>query len=443
MDEPGADTLAAAPTTPLGGAQALNDRAETMNRITTTVLDCGMPLLVEQMEGVRSASLCWLLPAGAGTDPDDRQGLSTMWAELLHRGAGTLDSRAQADALDRLGLVRDTEVRAQYLRITATMIGDRMEAALPLLADMVLRPRFEAEAMEPTRELAIASLIGLKDNPSERAHILLSQLHNELPINRSGLGTEAGLAAITREDLVRGWERQARPGRSILAVAGEVDPGAIARQLNDLLKSWSGKPPELTLRPSTTRGSFRHVDDPSNQVQVYLSHQAPPEPNSDARLEALLASVLSGGSSSRLFTEIREKRSLCYAVSASYAADKLFGRCVAYVGTTPERAQESLDVLVSELNRLTAAGGDKVVQDEFDRAMVGYRTRLVFSGESTAARAATLANDQHRIGRGRSLAELRAEVERVTLADLNAYAARRTLGPCTIVTLGPTEVRRP
>lgn len=414
-----------------------------MSQISTTVLDCGMPLLMERMEGVRSASLCWLLPAGAGTDPEDRQGLSTMWAELLHRGAGSLDSRAQADALDRLGLVRDTEVRAQYLRITATMIGDRMEAALPLLADMVLRPRFEDDAIEPTRELALAAIAGLKDNPSERAHILLAALHNELPINRSGLGTPEGLGAITREDLVRGWSRQARPGRSILAVAGDIDPAAITRRLNALLNEWTGSAPELTLRPSPTRGAFRHVDDPSNQVQVYLAHQAPAECDPDAKLEQVIAAVLSGGSSSRLFTEVREKRSLCYAVSASYAADKLFGRCVAYVGTTPERAQESLDVLCEQLDRLTASGRDRIAQDEFDRAMVGYRTRLVFAGESTAARAAALANDQHRLGRGRSLAELRAEVERITLDQVNAYAARRTLGPATIVTLGPTEVKPP
>jgi predicted Zn-dependent peptidase len=405
-------------------------------------LSCSTPVLIERMEGVRSASIAWLIPAGAGHDPEHLQGISTLWAELLQRGAGGRDSRAQADALDALGLMRDVENRAQYLRLTATMTGDRLLAALPLLVDMVRAPRFDADQLDPVRELAIASLHGLKDNPSERAHIELSRRHATPPINRSGLGTEQGLTAITQRDIVDGWKRQARADRSIIAIAGDVEPQRVIAELERLLGGWERGAPEIATRPNPERGSFVHIPDPSNQVQVYLAHEAPPEPSDDAKLEQIVASVLSGGSSSRLFTEVREKRALCYAVSAGYVTDKLFGRVVGYVGTTPERAQESLDVMLAELNKLTRAGGGRIERDEFERAVVGYRTRLVFSGESTAARASALASDQHRLGHGRTLEELQARVRSITLDQVNEYVSRRELGPITVVTLGPTEVKR-
>lgn len=420
--------------------------------ITTRTLSCGMPLLMQSMSGVRSIGITWLLPAGSATDPSDREGLSTMWSELLFRGAGSLDSRAQADALDILGVSRGCDVSSMHLRLTFTLLGSRLLETLGPVVDMVRKPRFDDASIEPTRDLALQSIESLKDDPQERAMLALRQHHNPFPLNRSGLGTVEGLSAITRDDLVAGWARQARPGSSvgggssILAIAGDLDsaggPDAITAALNTLLSDWAGPAPALKKHPSTTRGSYLHIADQSSQVQIVLMHDAPAEPSPDSKLERVVASVLSGGMASRLFSEVREKRGLCYSVSESYAADRDEGRCVAYVGTTPERAQESLDVLLAELHRINSGPG-AITQEEFQRAMIGIRAGLIFSGESTAARAGALAGDQHRLGRPRSLDEVAQEYASVTLDEVNAYLARRILGPTTIVTLGPTELRPP
>ena len=139
---------------------------------------------------------------------------------------------------------------------------------------------------------------------------------------------------------------------------------------------------------------------------------------------------------------MREKRGLCYSVSASYATERTFGRILAYVGTTPERAQESLDVLVAELLRIGTPDG-VVTRDEFDRAIVGLKSSLVFSGESTGARAVALARDQFRLGLGRTLDELADELDQVTLDQVNAYGQTRTMGRVTIQTLGPDALTPP
>lgn len=407
--------------------------------IRTINLACGMPLVVEQSSAVRSVSLTWLLPAGSAADPEDRQGLSAMMAELVFRGAGDRDSRAQADELDRLGLARGCEVGGVFLRLSATMLASRLAETLPRLVDIVRRPKFDPAAIEPTRELALQALAGLQDEPAERAANLLLERHNPVPLNRSGLGTEAGLTAVTREDLTEGWERCVRPRGSILAVAGAVDADAVARQLNELLADWKGTAPVVTPRPSPTAGTYYHEQEPSHQVHIYLAHGAPPEPHADAVLERVVSFVLSGGPSARLFTEVRERRALCYAVSAAYGADKHHGKVTCYVGTTPDKAQQSLDVLLEELRKVS--GGGTITREEFDRALVGAKSRLVFAGESMAARAGSLASDMYRLGRARSLAEVAAEFSAVTLERLNAYLHRRTMGTPTVVTLGPTALK--
>jgi len=417
-----------------------------MSEVSVRMLACGMPLIVEQMQGVRSVGITWLLPAGSASDPEDRQGLSAMWSELLLRGAGEHDSRAQADALDKLGLSRSADTSTHHLRLSFTLLGDRLLHALPAMVDMARRPRMDDSAIEPTRDLAIQSIQSLADDPQERAVLCLRERHNAPPLNRSGMGTIEGLNAITREDLVSGWERRARPVGSILAIAGDIalagGADALATHLDKLLVQWNGAAPEITTGSSPTRGTYHHITDQSAQVQVVLMHDAPPEPSPDSRLERIVASVLSGGMAARLFSEVREKRALCYSVSESYAADRDVGRCMAYVGTTAERAQESLDVLLAELQRVNTPAG-AITQAELDRSLIGIKSGLIMSGESTGARAAALAGDQFRIGRPRTLEEIAARYAGITLNDVNGYLDRRTLGEVTIVTLGQSELKRP
>lgn len=409
-----------------------------MNRITVRRLACGMPLIVEEMEGVRSAGLTWLVPAGTATEPADRPGLATLWAELLLRGAGTLGSREHADALDRLGAGRSTDVGSYHLRIAATMLGSRVHEALPLLVDMVLRPRFDPDALEPARNLALQALESLKDDPHARAAVAARARHFPAPFNRSSFGTREGLLAVTHADVVEGWAARARPEGAILAVAGAVNADDLARDLDRLLAGWSGQGPEPRPESPPPRG-YGHEPDETNQVQILLLHDAPHEAHPDSILEKVVLSVLSGGMAGRLFSEVREKRGLCYSVSAGYSGGRTFGAVEAYVGTAPDRAQQSLDVLLEQITHINTPAG-AVQPGELQRAKVGMKSRLVFSGESTAGRAASLAYDMHRLGRPRALDEIEREIESATLDRVNEYLARRQLGVMTIQTLGPAAL---
>jgi predicted Zn-dependent peptidase len=144
-------------------------------------------------------------------------------------------------------------------------------------------------------------------------------------------------------------------------------------------------------------------------------------------------SVLSGGTSARLFSEVRQKRSLCYSVGASYEAGRDRGLVTLYAGTTPARAQETLDVCLEQIRGLRHGA----TREEFDRAIVGMRSGIVMHGESTVARASALGLDQFRIGRARSLEERLAEFDAVTLERLNDYMAGRDAGELTVATIGP------
>ena len=174
-------------------------------------------------------------------------------------------------------------------------------------------------------------------------------------------------------------------------------------------------------------------------MHIALAYPTVAETDPDSVTQQAAVAALSGGMSGRLFTEVREKRGLVYAVSASYAGQKDRGDIMAYAGTTAPRAQETLDVLTSELRRLS----DGIAQDEFDRAVVGMKSRLVMQGESTSARASAIATDQYLYGRPKSLGEHAAEVDAVTLERVNEFVASRRPERMTVTTLGPAPLQTP
>lgn len=400
-----------------------------------------MALLVEPNPAVQSLALSWLVPGGFAEDPVSRLGRAAMWTEMLQRGTQSLDSRAHADAVDRLGASRHVDNGAYFLRLSSILLGERLHSTLPLLTDMVLHPRFDQDGVEPARDLALQAIASLADDPQERAVLAARERHFRSPLNRSGLGTEAGLTSITHDELVKGWKDSRNPSRAMFCAAGAVDPAELTQQLDELFADWTGESPEPVVEGSPPRG-YAHETDATNQMQIVVVYDAPPESSPDSLLEKIVVSVLSGGMSGRLFSEVREKRGLCYSVSAGYRGDRDTGGVVGYVGTKPERAQESLDVLVAELHRILTGEG-AITREEFERARTGMKSRLVFSGESSAARAAAIGADYFRLGRCRTLAELSSEVDDVTLDRVNDYLARRKLGKMTVQTVGPIALKPP
>ncbi len=415
-----------------------------MTTIKEHTLDNGLRIATERIESASSAAISIRLPIGSARDPDDKEGLAAVIEELLLRGSEQLDSRAQADAFDHLGASRSTSTTTTHTVLSSTAIGTKLTEVIPLLAEMIRAPRLADDAFEVSRELCLQTVKGLPDDPADLVMHELRKRHAPPPLNKPSIGTAQGLAALTPDDPRNHLRAVCRPGGTIIAAAGDIDHDTIVRAIEVALgdDTWNGTTEEPHGEPDAAQRGVTHTEQKTNQTHIAIAYDSPPEADPNAPLERTAAAVLSGGMAGRLFTELREKKSLCYAVSASYASGKRFGRTTAYIGTTPERAQESLDSLLHELTRITEAAG-AVTQDEFDRARTGLKSRTVMSGESTRARANALAADLYRLDRARSLDDIVASIDAVTLDRLNDYLQNRTMGRTTIASVGPAPLNAP
>lgn len=403
-----------------------------MSEIHVHTYSNGLILLAEPMIGVQSLAMSMMLPAGCASEPADQLGVSSVLSEMLFRGAGELDSRQHSDALDLLGIHRTTEIQTHHMRLGATMLADRLKPAAALLLDTILRPTLPAEEFEPCQDLAVQAIDGLEDEPQQKVMIELKSRHLPDPFGRSNLGQKVHLQSLNIDKVRYFWQNRFVPTGSILSFAGKLEWEPLRDLIGKLTEKWSGKAPEAVELAPPVRGSL-HIHQPSAQQHIGLAYDAVPETHPESMTQRIASGILAGGMSGRLFTEVREKRGLCYAVYAAYAAGRDRGMMIAYSGTTNERAAQTLEVLIHELRKLA----DGVAPDEFERALIGLKSRLVMQGESTSARAGAIGTDQYIFGHPRGLQELEAEIDSVDISRLNRFLRENPPGPFTLLTVGP------
>jgi len=396
----------------------------------------GLVLVAETMPSVQSASFTLLLPAGAAYEPADRGGAASVLSEWITRGAGDMDSFALLSALDNLGVSHGESAQTLHTSVAAATLGRNLIPALEIFADVVLRPHLDDEEVEPIRALALQNLKGLEDDPGTKVIYELRRRHFPDPWGRPSPGTPEGVAALTPDDLRAFHARAYRPNGAILGVAGSIDWPALRDAVGRLFGAWEPGPGSaVTERPV---GPARdHIVRETQQIQIALAYPSAPVASPDYYRARAATAILGGYSSARLFTEVREKRGLCYSVYASYESQRDRAAVLCYAGTSVERAQETLDVTSAEIDRLARGG---VEPEELDTMRAGLKSSLIMQQESSMSRSGSLASDWFYLSRVRSLDEISAELDALTPESVGEYAAGQDLGAMTILTLGPNAL---
>jgi predicted Zn-dependent peptidase len=396
----------------------------------------GLTLLAEYMEHVRSAAVNFLVPAGCVYDPGEHLGIASVLSDLITRGAGPRDSRELTLALDNLGLDRDESVGSLHTRFWGATLARNLPAALDIYADILRRPHLPDSELPAVQALALQDLQSLEDEPRHKVLIELRRRHYPPPLGQDRRGTPEGITSLSAEVLRKHYQHFFQPHGLIVSVAGNVEWQPLLEQVGRLFGDWEPGPvPTLKLRKPAAKKA--HLPKDTTQTQIGIAYPSVPFGHPEYYAAQGAVNVLSGGMSSRLFTEVREKRGLCYAVSASYQSFKDRASVICYAGTTNERAEETLDVTLGELQRLQ----DGIESEEVERVKAGLKSSLIMQGESTSARAGSLASDWYYLGRVRSFDEIQAAVNSLTPQTIIDHLRRHPPGDYTIVTLGPRPLR--
>ncbi|OHB61161.1 MAG: hypothetical protein A2167_04820 [Planctomycetes bacterium RBG_13_46_10] len=397
----------------------------------------GMIILGEPMEAVKSVAFNFMLPAGAAVLAEGFCGAGNVIADWIFRGAGNKNSRQLNDALDGLGIHRAESIGSSHITIGAVLESDNLAQALDLYADIIQKPRLEKDQFELAKQLAIEEVHALDDEPRHKVMLKLREQFYPHPLGRSTFGNLDELKNLTAEKTQEIVKNNFNLSQTIFSVAGKYDFNAVCRQMEEKFETRNSKF-EIPTPPAFGPGesAYGHIDEDCAQVHIGIMTGTVTPASNDYYNMRMAVSVLSGGMSARLFTEVREKRGLCYAIGARYHGLKDAAGIMCYAGTTPDKAQETLDCVISEFNRL----GEGIGEEEIERAKVGLKSVLILQSESSSSRAGSIGYDYYMLGRVRSLDEINDKIESTFVDSVLDFLRKNKFKDFTVVTIGPKEL---
>lgn len=410
--------------------------------VRRTVLKGGLRVVTEHMPWVRSAAVGVFVGVGSRDEAAQLNGASHFLEHLLFKGTPTRSAMDISSALDGVGGEFNAYTAREYTCYHARVLDEDLPVALDVLGDMLTSSLITSADVEAEREVILDEIAMHDDDPDDVVHNLFAATAwAGTPLARPIAGTVESIKALNRGQINRYYRSRYTADAMTIAVAGNVDHADVVRRVR---KAFSGRdflagarkpaPPRLAAQPCASASGKASAKRPFEQVNVVLGMQG--ITRSDPRRYALgvLNAAFGGGSSSRLFQEVRERRGLAYSVYSFALSYSDAGMVGVSAGSLPAKATDLLTVVREELAKVARDG---ITEEELERGKGQARGGLVLGMEDSASRMSRLGEAETFQKRLLSIDEVIERIDQVTLADVGTLAAELYVRPETLALVGP------
>ena len=414
------------------------------SRVRRTVLPSGLRIVTEDMAGARSASIGVWVNVGSRDETPALHGCSHFLEHLLFKGTPERSAMEISVALDAVGGEFNAFTSKEYTVFHARVLDEDLPTAVDVLGDMVTASTITAADVEAERDVILDEIAMHDDDPDDVVHNLFAlQAWGDSPLGRPIAGTEASITAMTRTQIHRFYRRHYRPDNMVVAVAGNVDHNAVVRQVkaafarSDFLAGDAAPTtPVQTERARKVQPGEARTVRPLEQVNLVLGVKG--LTRTDPRRYALgvLNTALGGGTSSRMFQEVREHRGLAYSVYsfATHHADA--GVVGVSVGCLPGKYDAVLETVRGELAKVAAEG---LTEEELERGKGQLKGGLVLGLEDSGSRMSRIGKAELVYDELLTIDEVVRRIEAVTLDDVSELARELFTQPELLAVVGPSK----
>jgi len=409
------------------------------NGYRKSVLANGLRVISERLPAVRSVSLGVWMEVGSRDEPPELNGVAHFVEHMFFKGTHRRSASQIAREVDSRGGILNAFTGRECTTIYAKFLSEHLEFALELVAELLLHSTFPPEELERERQVVLEEIHALEDTPDEYVQELLGRtIFNGHPMGRPILGTHQTVTVLDREDLRRFVrEHHLQPERMLVCAVGEVNHGHLLELVERWFADLRGGKTDNGRLPAAVHSASEVEGRPLEQVHFCLGARAPAYGQTGWYTLQILNALLGGNMSSRLFQEIRERRGLAYAVyswTVSYSDVGLLG---VYMGCSPSRLQEALEVAGEQLRRLRREPPE---EEEIQRAKEHLRGRLFLGAESPDARLTRLAKSEIYLSEYLPVEEVVRRIEQVKPQEVMEVAAQ-AISPqhLSMAAVGPLE----
>jgi len=396
----------------------------------------GLTVIVRENPAAPVAAITLFVLVGSCHEPAETSGVSALLGRVLLKGTGSRSALELAQLAEDAGGALETATDQEYSELRARGLARHWGTLLDLVHDVATAPRLAHDEVERERQILLAQIRGLEDQPFQVANRLLGRaLYGTHPYGFPTSGELASAGRITREDLLAHFERFFAPERMVLVVSGHLAAGEVLAEVARVfgpLPRRGAEPPQVPPpdRPATARVSETR---PTQQAHLVAGFLAPPIGHSDYTALKLLNAILGGGMSGRLFRTLRDEEGLAYSVGSFYPTRMVTSRLVVHIGTAPENVTQAAAGIARELAGLREA---PVPPEELSRGKA-FLTGAFHLDLRTNARQGFYLGLFELMGAGHGyVARYPEAIDAVTSADV-LRTARRWLGEPTVALVGP------
>jgi predicted Zn-dependent peptidase len=402
-----------------------------------TTLPNGLRLATRQMPGIETAAVGLYAETGSRYEAAGVNGLAHLFEHMVFKGAGGRSAREISEAIEDVGGDLNASTDRNGTNFMASVMAEHVPLAVDLISQMVLRPHFNEVELEREKDVVLQELGEALDTPSDIIFDdLWSAAFADQPLGRSILGEESTIEAITIEDLHEWRRSQYRAGSLLLVAAGKVDHDQLI-QLADLLFADLPAGTIASPPPAQFTGGTRVGRTSSDQAHLALGFAAPAELDSDYFAARLFGDLVGGGSSSRLFQQLREDRGLAYSVYSHVQPYSDTGIMSVYAATAQRQGSASAQLI----EEILGDAADTANEREVNRVRTQSRAGLLMSVESPWGQAHYLARQLAVYGRLVEPSEVIAQLDAVTVDDVRTAGVKMLSGPRARATIGFPAVR--
>ncbi|HET6374015.1 MAG TPA: pitrilysin family protein, partial [Candidatus Polarisedimenticolia bacterium] len=358
---------------------------------TSVTLDNGLRLYVVEDHALPLVELEVIVGAGASNDPAGKEGVASMVAGLLRKGAGSRSAREIADAVDFVGGSLSAAAHQDATRLDAEFLSKDLNLALELLTDILCRPAFDQDEVDRIKSETLSELKGMKENPGLLAsRRFIELLYRGHPYGHPSSGWESSVASITRDQIRAFYAAHYAPDNSLLVAVGDFKTQEILEALKKRLSGWKGSVPKSELpvpKPSAARAVYLADKPDATQSQIRIGGIGIRRSDPDYIPMQVANTILGGGFTSRLVEEIRVNRGLSYGVSSRLYPFVKEGPFLMSAATKNATTLETIKVALEILGRFRSEGP---TEKELDKARKYIRGGFAIEHESPDALAESI-----------------------------------------------------
>jgi len=325
--------------------------------IQKRMLSNGLPVWVVEAHKVPLVQVNLVVMAGSGDDPAGKFGVANLTAAMLDEGAGSRSSLEIADAMDYLGAELGTTSSSDASAIRLNVPVARLRDALPIMADVAIRPTFPGSDLERLRQERLTALLQARDDPAQIVPFAFQRavFGTTHRYGTGQAGTEATIKAFTAQDLKTFHDGMYQPSNATLIVAGDITADGVMPLLEPQFGAWkAGAPVRRTPVPMAsqpTQAQVTIVDVPkAAQSQIRIGWVGVPRSTPDYFSLEVLNTILGGSFTSRLNQNLREEHGYAYGASSRFDMRLSAGPFMAAAGVQTDKTAESLQEFFKELN---------------------------------------------------------------------------------------------